>query len=210
MVHTIADAVGAPEDEVAELLAERDRRGRLARPNCSVSLTVALVVLAAAIGLAVWGAISAEKRARETLTTVRDFVPSERAVNDSVKVETTTPTGASTYAAGGNPPGEAELKLLRSLLDGLMSVNEGLPQTVAEPMPVQAAEALAWGKRLQHWKDTYTASPQDEKLVTAGIRFSKALARWLRHPRRDTPYNGYLKAWAAWDKVDDTWETASD
>jgi len=209
MVHTIADAVGAPEDEVAELLTERDRRGRLARPNCSVSLTVALVVLAVALGLAVWFAVEVA-RVSETTLTSGGLMHSPRAVNESVEVETAAPTGTPTYAAGENPPGEADLKLLRSLLDGLMSVNEGLPQTVAEPMPAQAAEALAWGTRLQHWKDTYTASPQDEKLVAAGIRFSKALARWLRHPDQDGAYRIYLHAWRVWDRVDDTWETASD
>jgi hypothetical protein len=124
--------------------------------------------------------------------------------SDDTATPAATPTGAALA------PTDADLRELRRLLDGLMGVNRELPEYVRKPLPELADRAARWGDDIRTWKDSFDADPETEALAAAGMRFAGALAGWARRPDKEAALRAYHKAWEAWDKVDDTWETASE
>ena len=189
---------------MAQLFAERGQQTRRVGARV-VGVAVSVLVAVTVFGVAI--AQCAIDLQRETSTTIEESWEQPNDTTGGIAPVKVTPSVAAT--AEGRPTA-AELVLLRRLLDGLMSVNEDLPDNVTEPMPDEARQATVWGDELQRWKATFDASRDDEKLASAGVAFSRALARWLKNPDNADHYSAYDRTWHRWDRLDDTWESAAD
>jgi hypothetical protein len=186
VAHTVAEAVGISDGEAATLFADGVSKTRASGGRRkSRRGVVAVLVVMAFLGMRAWGCF--------------DFGGP------------TTPTGTtttSTYDGGPGPPSAADRDTLRRNLDSLMTVNSGLPQTVDEPLPDAGREARLLARQLRLWQRLFDASAADEELASAGAAFADALADWVEHPDRAGTYKAYVRAWNAWDRADDTWESA--
>jgi hypothetical protein len=116
----------------------------------------------------------------------------------------------TTSGGGANVPTDADRAELRRLLDGLGDVLWGLPRTLDQPEPIAAQTARVLGRQIREWKRAFHASPEDERLAAAAARFATALAYYLEEPGVLGAYEASYRAWTAWDKADDTWETADE
>ena len=95
-----------------------------------------------------------------------------------------------------------DLAAVQTELARLTAVVTSPATSVAAPRPTAAARARALRSRLVAWRDGFTLTAHQTRVLDHAVVYARALNRWLTAPGEPGRHAAALSAWRVW-RTDD-------